>query len=97
MVRGMMNASQDPSEGKAWSETSREVDGCGTCVVRMRTTGRKTLVNARSGRTVGYERQSRPVDGGFDAWLGVSWPAASLRTGLDLERLVVVDQFRHSS
>ena len=75
---------------------------CGTCVVRMRTTGRKTLVNARSrsrvrteGRTVGYERQSRPVDGGFDAWLGVSWRAA-LRTGLDLERLVV-DQFRHSS
>ena len=80
---------------------------CGTCVVRMRTTGRKTLMNARSrsrvrttGRSygpVGYERQSRPVDGGFDAWLGVSWRAASLRTELDLERLVVVDQFRHSS
>ena len=42
--------------GNAWSETSREVDvgpgWCGTCVVRMRTTGRKTLVNARSRRTV---------------------------------------------
>ena len=77
---------------------------CGTCVVRMRTTRRKTLVNARSrsrvrtdGRAVGYERQSRSVDGRFDAWLGVSWRAASLRTGLDLESLVVMDQFRHSS
>ena len=66
---------------------------CGTCRVRMRTTRRKTLVNARSrrvrtdGRTVRYERQSRRVDGRFDAWLGVSWRAASLRTGLDLERL----------
>ena len=52
------------------------------------------VVNARSrsrvrtdGRTVRYERQSRRVDGRFDAWLGVSWRAASLRTGLDLERL----------
>ena len=34
-----------------------------------------------------YERQSRRVDGRFDAWLGLSWRAASLRTGLDLERL----------
>ena len=39
------------------------------------------------GRTVRYERQSRRVDGRFDAWLGVSWQAAPLRTGLDLERL----------
>ena len=67
---------------------------CGTCRVRMRTTRRKTLVNARSrsrvrtdGRTVRYERQSRRVDGRFDAWLGVSWRAVYLRTGLDLERL----------
>ena len=71
--------------------------------MRMRTTGRKTLVNVRSrsrvrtdGRTVGYERQSQLVDGGFNAWLGVSWRATSLRNGLDLERFVVVDQFRHS-
>ena len=47
------------SSGKAWSET-RGVDAwrCGTCVVRMRTIGRKTLV---SGRTVVYTVVLGPV------------------------------------
>ena len=61
---------------------------CGTCVVRMRTTGRKTLVNSQSRRTVVRYDMNGNRDGSMAGstrgW--ASWRAASLRTGLDLER-----------